>query len=405
MSKKGEPREPSWTESEIRFLRENYIQVPVAEIAAQLGRSYESVRRKASKVGAQRQVWGKKFTPADDDLLRERYATSSMAEMTALLGHHHNSIRQRARALGLVNAEQVKRARMASAIRHDYFGQIDAPLKAYLLGLLATDGKIGYAHNGVGLKVGLKDVELPELLRNEIAPHSSVRTYTQPPLPGYTKERKVADFSVCSAQMKADLGALGVVPRKTFILTWPALEPQFVAPFILGCFDGDGTLQWRGRPWTWRWEIYSASEPFLRAVQDAILQHTGLSLIWNLNKGKLPALRLNGGRSIQVLDAWLHADVPGLSRKRLPQGAYARAREEAVAQRAERDRKRSLAGGGPEKLERTRQLRARGLSLDEVAAEVGISRSTVYRWTRQPTSKGPVRAAAGVPAPAPVPAP
>ena len=317
MSRKGEPREPLWTESQISFLCENYVQLSIADIAAELGRSYESVRRKAAKVGVQRQEWGRNFTAEEDALVREKYGSVPMSEMVGLLGRHPNSIRWHARALGLVNVEQVKRATMASAVRHDYFSQIDSPVKAYILGLLATDGNVGSANNSVKLKVSIKDIELPELVRDEVSPLSSVRTYVAPPLPGYTRERPVAQVAVSSPQMKRDLGKLGVVPRKTFITRWAALDPRFAASFILGCFDGDGTLFVRGRPGRWQWMLYSASESFLRAAHQVICQHTGLDLIRATSRRGLHELRLNGGRRIQILDAWLHADVPGLSRKRL----------------------------------------------------------------------------------------
>jgi hypothetical protein len=380
MSARGEPREPAWTDDEIRFLRENYIRVSITDIAIELGRSYEAVRRKASKVGVQRQGWGEKFTPEEDRILLERYVTSPMSEMVALLKRHHNSIRARARTLGLVNEEQVKRAKIAAGIRHDYFSQIDGPLKAYLLGLLAADGCVSSTDNSIKLKVSAKDVVLVELLRDAISPHSVVRVDTLEPLPGYTKKRKAAAMSVSSAQMKADLGQLGIVPRKTFTIQWPRLAPQFTAPFILGCFDGDGMLRWSGQPWQWRWCLYSASESFLTDAHEAIHRHLGLDLKQAVSVRGLHELRLNGGKTIQVLDAWLHADVPGLNRKRLPSGAYDHAQQVILAERAERARKRTLAYRAPEKVKDVQRLRAQGATLDQIAAETGVNKNAVWNW-------------------------
>lgn len=381
MSQKGEPRERSWTENEISFLRENYIQIPIAEIAVQLGRSYEGVRRKAAKVGVQRQDWGQKFTPEEDGILRERYATSPMSEMTELLGRHHNSIRQRAHVLDLVNEEQVKLKRIASGIRHDYFRNVDTPIKAYLLGLLATDGCVHRTSNTISFKIGAKDIELAELMRNEISPHSGIGEYAYPPLPGYKKERKVACFAVASPQLKTDLIGLGIVPAKTFILQWPNLKPWLTASFVLGCFDGDGHLRCGGQFGEWRWDLYSASGPFLDAAHGAIHRHTGLNLREATSRRGLHSLRLNGGKAIQDLDTWLHADVPGLSRKRLAPDAYTRAERETADRRMETGRRRTLAHYPLEKLEQAVRLRVKGLTLDEITAVTGISRSTVYRWT------------------------
>lgn len=381
MSTKGQPREPLWTESEIDFLRANYTQLRTVEIASRLGRSYESVRRKASKVGVQRQNWGTRFTPEEDALIREKFTISPMSEMVALLGRHHNSIRFRARSLGLENGEQVKRADIASAIRHHYFGQVDTPMKAYLLGLMATDGTVALKTNAISLKVGLKDIELAELARDEISPRSAVRVYTYPPLPGYAKERKVAQFGVSSPQIKADLVELGVVPRKTFIIEWPRLAPEFTAPFMLGCFDGDGHLSCRGKAWTWRWHLYSASEGFLASAREVIRQHVGLDAKKATSKRGLHVIRVNGANSVRIMDEWLHADVSGLARKRLPAGACADAEQATASRLREMGRRRTLSRHSLEDLERARELRSQGLTLRQAADATGISSSVIYRWT------------------------
>jgi DNA-binding CsgD family transcriptional regulator len=383
VSKKGEPREPSWTESEISFLRENYIQVPVADIAAQLGRSYESVRRKASKVGVQRQGWGRSFTPEEDAYLRENFTSSQIGDVAAHLGRHVESIRQRSRALGLVNQSTGRRRELAATVRHDYFTQVDTPLKAYLLGLLAADGCVSSSSNCISLRVSVKDAELAEVMRGELSPLALVSRETMAPLPGYVKCREAARFAVTSPQMKADLGRYGVVPRKTFILRWPALlEPHLEAPFILGCFDGDGCLQAAGRPFRWRWELYSASEGFLVSAREAILRHTGLEMIKGVSRRGLHQLRLNGGKSVDVLDAWLHADVPGLGRKRLPAGAYARAAQEADAFRRGAAGRRSRALFPAEEIERARRLRTEGRTIRQIAAETGMSTHAVHNHVR-----------------------
>ena len=377
-------KESLWTESEISFLRENYTRLPIAAIAAQLGRNYEAVRHKAGRIGIRKREWHGEFTPEEDEFLRERYARSPMSEMTALLGRHHNSIRQHAHRLGLVNGEQVRLRAIASAVRHDYFAQIDSPVKAYVLGLMATDGCVGSGPKGrISFKVAAKDRELAELVRDEISPQSAIGIYAVAPLPGYTKVREVASFAVGSPRLRTDLASLGVVPRKTFILRWPDLQPGMAAPFILGCFDGDGHLAWKGSPWRWRWNLYSASEPFLAAAHEAIRQQVGLDLKKDVSKRGLHELRLNGGQRIEVLDAWLHADVPGLGRKRLPPGAYAHAEQEILARRSEVARRQSLPSYAPEQFERARHLRALGHPWNEIAIAVGVNRSTLHKWIKR----------------------
>jgi hypothetical protein len=326
---------------------------------------------------------GRPFTPAEDAYIRENYESSRTQDVAAALGRHPESIRQRARRFGLVNACQVSRREIRAAVRHDYFSQIDSPVKAYVLGLLASDGTIASAHNGVGIKAKLADADVVKFVRDELSPKSQIGEYVLPPLPGYTTERPYVMFSVGSAQMKTDLARLGIVPRKSLIVTCPELPPHLENSFILGCYDGDGCLKAEGRPADWRWELYSASEIFLVAVREAIRRHTGFELLKSVSGRRLHQLRLNGGRSVQILDAWVHANVDGLDRKRLVPGAYDRAEQEIAARRKAVGRRRSLALYPQEQREQVHQLRSLGLSLDRIVAETGVSRSVVYRWIKR----------------------
>ena len=45
-----------------------------------------------------------------------------------------------------------------------------------------------------------------------------------------------------SKQMSCDLSDKGIVPKKSLILKPPKIEEQYYLPFILGYFDGDGSL-------------------------------------------------------------------------------------------------------------------------------------------------------------------
>jgi hypothetical protein len=326
---------------------------------------------------------GRPFTPAEDAYIRENYESSRTQDVAAALGRHRESVRGRARRLGLVNACQVSRREIRAAVRHDYFSQIDSPVKAYILGLLASDGTIASAHNKVGIKAKLADADVVKFVRDELSPRSQIGEYVLPPLPGYAAERPYVMFSVGSAQMKADLARFGIVPRKSLIVTYPELPPHLENNFILGCYDGDGCLQAEGRPADWRWELYSASEIFLVAAREAIRRHTGFELLKGVSRRGLHQLRLNGGRSVQVLDSWVHADVAGLDRKRLAPGAYDRAEQAVADRRKEAGRKRALAVYPAERREQVRQLRSLGLSLDRIVAETGVSRSVVHRWIKQ----------------------
>lgn len=304
-----------WTASEEAFLRDNYPHMSYEEVASSLGRTRHAVKSKYASMSLFRTDRPKAFTIKEDQYLLANFVNSRISDVAKHLGRHVESVRNRARILGLENLETQNRRTIAANINHGYFATIDSPEKAYALGLLVSDGYISSATNSIGIKVHPKDLEIVQFLRDQLSSSSKIGHYTLPPLPGYTAERPYVVFSVSSAQIKHDLNGLGVTPRKSFSVTYPAISREFENSFILGCFDGDGCLQ--VNPGNWRWELYSASEGFLTDVHTAINEHLGMNLHRMASKRELHHLRLNGNK-VAILDAWLHADMPGLARKRLP---------------------------------------------------------------------------------------
>ena len=113
------------------------------------------------------------------------------------------------------------------------FNIIDTEEKAYWLGFLYADGCV-YDKNNISLELGLKDKTHLEKFNKFI---------------GRDKQIKEDHFRVrCmfkDSQIYTDLNNLGVVPRKSLILTFPTKEKipnNLVKHFIRGYIDGDGSI-------------------------------------------------------------------------------------------------------------------------------------------------------------------
>jgi hypothetical protein len=207
-----------------------------------------------------------------------------------------------------------KRRVQMQFVRHDYFNRIERPLQAYILGLLASDGNVFLPRFRVKFEVLEQDRELVEIVRDELAPASPIYRIS-------SKPRFFARVQCTSSQMCADLANLGVVPRKSKILVWPEALPEALSnSFLLGVYDGDGwlTLDKRKQNPYYVLGIMSASVPFIERIARVISAATGVPLA-NLSSVNHRAftVRYNGRRAVAVHD-WLHADLPGLARKRLP---------------------------------------------------------------------------------------
>lgn len=302
------PKEAAWSDSEIAYLRENYGKSPVREIAEALQRPPPAVRTKAHRLGVQGRDTPRPWTDSDAEYLAANYEHMPTLDIARALGRRHATIKTQADKLGLLS---VKR-RTAAAVRHDYFAVVSTPIQAYVLGLLASDGCV--SRNEIIIDQHPKDSGLVELVRDELAPLSRVV---------HRPSGDRVGFRVTSPQMAADLYDLGITPRKSLTLRWPtALPEHLAASFILGCFDGDGSLGYDARRNYYRWSLVSASRPFLEETQARITRHAGVKV-----RGPYRLGVANNALSIQyvgpktpIIDRWLHADVDGLARKRIPQG-------------------------------------------------------------------------------------
>ena len=310
MSGRGMPREPLWASEELAYLRQHYGAKPIKEIASALGRSRNAVRTRASVCALATRQPRSPWTKKEDARLAESHGRVPVTELASMLGRSEEGINQRANKLGLRDEEKAARLRVRAAVRHDYFSIMDSPVKAYVLGLLASDGWIGRQSNRVSIALAAKDAALVELVRDELAPLSPV---------AMRAHGTRAWFEIGSAQMKSDLCRLGVTPAKTTTLQWPTTLPEHLAAsFILGCFDGDGCLSFVPKQGYYSWSLVSASRPFLEEIQARVFAQARVKL-------RGPYGRKDGNRSLSIeykgpkireLDRWLHADVHGLARKR-----------------------------------------------------------------------------------------
>ena len=200
-------------------------------------------------------------------------------------------------------------------IRHDYFAQIDSPMKAYVLGVLAADGNVLPKHHRITLELSATDADLLETVRDELVPGGAI----------VTRQRNGYDYQVLafvSRNMVNDLEVLGVTAAKSRTITWSErLPPSFAREFILGYFDGDGFITYHERP-NRRYPyigITSGSFNLLIRIADVIEQHIGIRPSGPWRKGIISSgyyIRASGNSAL-IIDEWLHTSGLGLKRKRL----------------------------------------------------------------------------------------
>ena len=122
----------------------------------------------------------------------------------------------------------------------DYFSIIDTPEKAYLLGIIQTDGSVRTSNRNATLTITQhKDYAwyIKDMLLN-------LSDYV-----GDTKDRNCRQLQVGSKQIVNDLINIGIVPNKTYTQSdedinnlWNSIPEEYKGDFIRGLIDGDGNV-------------------------------------------------------------------------------------------------------------------------------------------------------------------
>lgn len=133
----------------------------------------------------------------------------------------------------------------------NYFETIDTPNKAYLLGLMYSDGYITKYEGSYLIGIGLqeRDSYIIEKLKEEIGAEKPIRTQTIEKQNCYKNSFKcsqnIKSLSLNSKKLFNDLNNAGCFQRKSLKLMFPMewqVSKDLLKYFILGYFDGDGSV-------------------------------------------------------------------------------------------------------------------------------------------------------------------
>jgi LAGLIDADG-like domain len=175
---------------------------------------------------------------------------------------------------------------------------------AYVLGYWWADGYMRVKRNTGAYLVEIASVDREHLLAlaATIGEKADYRKITA----------KSACYGVefCSKEMYHDLLALGGMPNKSNVIDFPSIPAEYLAHFVRGFIDGDGTLVWNGdRPVI---QIYSGSKQLLEKMAAAIELQI-----------RIPAPNVVANRTLwyikwstiraKCLAAWLYVENPGIA--------------------------------------------------------------------------------------------
>lgn len=120
-----------------------------------------------------------------------------------------------------------------------FFEKLDTFEKQYFLGWIYSDGCI-FAYEdkryyGLAIKLQERDTYILEYFKKLLSAESIIRI-------DHTNGRRYSQFKVGSKKIYDDLLQYGLMPRKTHFINYPKDIISDHRPFILGVFEGDGSI-------------------------------------------------------------------------------------------------------------------------------------------------------------------
>ncbi len=200
-----------------------------------------------------------------------------------------------------VNNIEVKKTHRKYLINKDYFEVIDSEDKAYWLGFLMADGY----NSGKFIRVDIQDEGHLEKLRDKI--------YVNCDMPVRKKKniingKDIFYLTIQDKKLLSDVDCLGLVKRKSKIVTYPNIDSEFDRFFIKGIFDGDGCLTYSMDKNYRRYTFSIVGSYDLMKTLQLILSKNNVNI--KLRKMKsIYSVYLRGNRQIiKVLD-WLYDET------------------------------------------------------------------------------------------------
>jgi hypothetical protein len=215
------------------------------DIARRLGinvLSLRRVKRKFNITTKRHKVHNKKITEADEMGMIDYYAAGLSTQKVA----EKFGFKTSKTVEDVLKKYEVacRPPMMRRQLDYGYFDKIDSHDKAYILGLLYTDGYIYKDYDGFCIQLTEKDGYLLDRIAARIGQAVSVIKIDcdckRKVLPNAKDMMRMGVYSKILAERVADLG---VVRRKTYCLKMTNKMPkEFNYSFMRGVIDGDGTI-------------------------------------------------------------------------------------------------------------------------------------------------------------------
>jgi len=254
-----------WTVEEEQYLTDNYYSADMKEMCKRLSRQKTAIRAKARKLGLERNKevrssgYNRPWAKEETEYLKENYEFGDPKGIAQKLNRTRKAITERAKILKLKrDMPTVWKLCRKYEINESFFNEWTDDM-AYTLGLICADGCLSGNEGSFSIDLHKNDSYV-------LANISKAMDSDYPVIFDKRKDRNMSKLAIHSRKMYDSLLALNLIPAKSRILKCPPVPDEFVPKFILGEFDGDGSVYERAK----RLKISTASRDFAKGISGLL---------------------------------------------------------------------------------------------------------------------------------------
>lgn len=256
-----------------------------------------------------------KFTKQQLLDIRESYINGeSSVKIGKRYGVSHKSILKELHNMG-IKVDQ-KRFVRKYKIDESFFDEIDTPNKAYIMGLLHSDGSNNIDKSTISISLQEEDKNILEQIRSEIKSEKPLEflDYSNKHDFGYTYKNQYR-LIMFSKHMCKELNDKGITPNKSLTIGFPHwLDGKLISHYIRGVYDGDGSIYRAYRndnnlPIT---VTITATESFCKNLKDICKEELDISAgIYDASchNGVTKVFTLSGRNIAKEFLDWIYQDA------------------------------------------------------------------------------------------------
>ena len=273
--------------------------VSLSFISEQTGVGYYTlcrIRKKYQIQKAKRKAWNdRRSNKLEQKIIKLYEGGKTGQQIVDKLGY-----KRRETVYQILEKHKVERREAKRQTYYDetFFEQINTHEKAYVLGLIMTDGNIIKNYNGFEIQLTKEDGYILEKIGDLIGaskthPIQKINCAAKRRQEGFASAKDMERLTVHNKKIASDLKNMGVVRQKTKILRYNNCVPEeFLSSFFRGLMDGDGTIGFSKNGFPWCHICTTASFKF---AEDLVKLNPNLNI--DRPTDNLYNVRVGGGKS------------------------------------------------------------------------------------------------------------